>query len=119
MLSFAANDSSPPCSPREAIGFQKEWSRLKNTITPQGQRAMFQAVLDDLEGQNENVANELRAILKTVSTYRLMSKVDLYLSFLRKPKTLTAQLTYDIRRHPDGAKKAFAIIPLTGRAINK
>lgn len=108
-----------PCSHREAIGFQNEWRRVKHATTSQGHRAIFQAVIEDLEGQNKDLANELRSMLKTISGYRLMSKVDLYLSFLMKPKILTAQLIYDIRRHPDWARKALTIIPLTGQAVNK
>lgn len=92
---------------------------MKNVMSPRGHRAIFQAVLEDLEGQNENLANDLRSILTTVSSYRLVSKVDMYLSFLTKPKVLTAQLLYDIRRHPDWARKAMTIIPLTGRAVTK
>jgi superoxide dismutase, Cu-Zn family len=108
-----------PCSHREALDFQREWRRVKNALSPQGQRAIFQAVLEDLEGKNEDLANELRSILKSVSGYRLMSKVDLYLSFLTKPKILTEQLNYDIQRSPDWARKALTIIPMTGQAIDK
>ena len=62
----------------------------------QPHKAMFLVVVEDLEGQNVDVANEMRSILKIVSSYRLISKVDLYLSFRTKPKALTAQLIYSV-----------------------
>lgn len=117
--SIAGSSNPCDCSPVETNEVIAEWNKVRHKVTSRGQRFLFRSMVTEMEKQHPDSAGDLQKVLENYSPSRIVVKVELYLSLLKRPDLLRAQLRHDVHNSPDWAIKAATLIPRSGPAVNK